>query len=400
MIKTTILAAIILFSATMAQQVYAPDILNLEESSIEGKAIPDWVRNNFEWYVDGQIDEKTLLTSMNWMFDNNIMHLSEKAAQEVQELREENKKLRAAIDQEAGTIEFGDGEHGSVPSLGSAVPGVTAGYMKIGDIKADIDTSTGEVFLPLVLKTNAKNLQPGDEITIILYPAPGAAEEPYNNYRVEVEASQTDKWTIEHEIGHWLGMAPQSSDMPMEQISFNYGKIDFATKTIDDIMTKGGTASTWEEGISSFSQQGMRASVAPELEGIIVLYNSEIDKKTQQIDAELKIIQQWLDIISEKEEMTTDRMTSATTGQYTVQYNESDLDFITRTLEHTDQKINALNTGLMVLEQKLSSVGDDAQLANIDLQNKLQQQQQTLQTLSNVSKMFHDTAMSIIRKIG
>jgi uncharacterized protein involved in type VI secretion and phage assembly len=98
--------------------------------------------------------------------------------------------------------------------------------------------------------------------------------------------------------------------------------------------------------------------------------------------------------------MTTDRMTSATTGQYTVQYNESDLDFITRTLEHTDQKINALNTGLMVLEQKLSSVGDDAQLANIDLQNKLQQQQQTLQTLSNVSKMFHDTAMSIIRKIG
>ena len=52
------------------------------------------------------------------------------------------------------------------------------------------------------------------------------------------------------------------------------------------------------------------------------------------------------------------------------------------------------------LEQKLSSVGDDAQLANIDLQNKLQQQQQTLQTMSNVSKMLHDTAMAIIRKIG
>jgi hypothetical protein len=52
------------------------------------------------------------------------------------------------------------------------------------------------------------------------------------------------------------------------------------------------------------------------------------------------------------------------------------------------------------LEQKLSSVGDDAQLANIDLQNKLQQQQQTLQTISNVSKMLHDTAMAIVRKIG
>ncbi len=51
-------------------------------------------------------------------------------------------------------------------------------------------------------------------------------------------------------------------------------------------------------------------------------------------------------------------------------------------------------------EQKLSSVGDDAQLANIDLQNMLQKQQQTLQTISNVSKMLHDTAMAIIRKIG
>ncbi len=45
-------------------------------------------------------------------------------------------------------------------------------------------------------------------------------------------------------------------------------------------------------------------------------------------------------------------------------------------------------------------VGDNAQRANIDLQNQLQKQQQTLQTMSNVSKMMHDTAMAIIRKIG
>jgi citrate synthase len=52
------------------------------------------------------------------------------------------------------------------------------------------------------------------------------------------------------------------------------------------------------------------------------------------------------------------------------------------------------------LEQNLSSIGDDAQLANIDLQDMLQRQQQILQTMSNVSKMLHDTAMAIIRKIG
>ena len=55
---------------------------------------------------------------------------------------------------------------------------------------------------------------------------------------------------------------------------------------------------------------------------------------------------------------------------------------------------------IAAIQEQLSSVGDDAQLANIDLQNALQKQQQTLQTMSNVSKMLHDTAMAVIRKIG
>jgi PKD repeat protein len=52
------------------------------------------------------------------------------------------------------------------------------------------------------------------------------------------------------------------------------------------------------------------------------------------------------------------------------------------------------------LEGQLDSVGDDAQLSNVDLQTELQKQQQTLQMLSNISKMLHDTALSIIRKVG
>ncbi len=51
-------------------------------------------------------------------------------------------------------------------------------------------------------------------------------------------------------------------------------------------------------------------------------------------------------------------------------------------------------------DELLNSVGDDAQLANVDLQNALQKQQQTLQMMSNMSKMLNDTAMAIIRKIG
>ncbi len=52
------------------------------------------------------------------------------------------------------------------------------------------------------------------------------------------------------------------------------------------------------------------------------------------------------------------------------------------------------------LSGKLQSAGDDAQLANVELQNLLQKQQQTLQMMSNISKMMHDTATAVIRKIG
>lgn len=51
-------------------------------------------------------------------------------------------------------------------------------------------------------------------------------------------------------------------------------------------------------------------------------------------------------------------------------------------------------------EQQLSSVGDDAQLANLDLQNALQKQQQTLQMMSNISKMLHDTAKAVVCKLA
>ncbi len=64
------------------------------------------------------------------------------------------------------------------------------------------------------------------------------------------------------------------------------------------------------------------------------------------------------------------------------------------------QDLESLNDVIEQWEEELNTLGDDAQLANIDLQNILQKQQQTLQTMSNVSKILHDTVMAVIRKIG
>lgn len=51
------------------------------------------------------------------------------------------------------------------------------------------------------------------------------------------------------------------------------------------------------------------------------------------------------------------------------------------------------------LEGELVAMGEDAQLANLRLQEALQKQQQTYQLISNVSKMLHDAARSVISNI-
>jgi hypothetical protein len=61
---------------------------------------------------------------------------------------------------------------------------------------------------------------------------------------------------------------------------------------------------------------------------------------------------------------------------------------------------SALSRVNELTQELLNSIGDDAQLANVDLQNVLQKQQQTLQMMSNISKILYDTAQSVIRKFG
>jgi uncharacterized protein YdcH (DUF465 family) len=69
-------------------------------------------------------------------------------------------------------------------------------------------------------------------------------------------------------------------------------------------------------------------------------------------------------------------------------------------LKAMDHEIKKLTKKTNMLEDKLKNYGDDAQLANVDLQNWLQKQQQTIQMMSNISKMIHDNLMAVIRKIG
>ena len=59
----------------------------------------------------------------------------------------------------------------------------------------------------------------------------------------------------------------------------------------------------------------------------------------------------------------------------------------------------SLDKEIAFWDTKLNTLGEDGQLFNIELQDALQNQQQTMQTMTNINKLMHDTTMAIIRKI-
>lgn len=102
------------FQDSLGQNTQEETLLKSDSS----KAIPDWLKNNFRWYLDGQITQKELLTSINWLLDNNYMHLSEESAREVQELREQVTHLKGVLANVNKPIDTEEGKIGIGSSIG------------------------------------------------------------------------------------------------------------------------------------------------------------------------------------------------------------------------------------------------------------------------------------------
>ena len=93
--------ASLLLVTIIAQNALAQDttVGDNQKQANAPKAIPSWIDNNFKWYGEGKIGQGDLLNSLTFMLDNGLMHLSDKAAQEMKNLREENKKMHEMIGQ-------------------------------------------------------------------------------------------------------------------------------------------------------------------------------------------------------------------------------------------------------------------------------------------------------------
>lgn len=80
---------------------------------------------------------------------------------------------------------------------------------------------------------------------------------------------------------------------------------------------------------------------------------------------------------------------------------EVDPEEVDALIEELEENLAAVRIDLQNATVEDEDEDDDGdQLEEVDLQNALQKQQQSLQTMSNISKTLHDTALSVIRKIS
>lgn len=80
---------------------------------------------------------------------------------------------------------------------------------------------------------------------------------------------------------------------------------------------------------------------------------------------------------------------------------EVDPEEVDALIEELEENLAAVRIDLQNATVEDEDEDDDSdQLEEVDLQNALQKQQQSLQTMSNISKTLHDTALSVIRKIS
>jgi len=392
MTKTIIFAIAItsglIISGFGVQQILGAEYLKLGDIKGEAKAVPDWIDNNFKWYGEGKIGQSDLLNSLSYMLDNNIMHLSDKAAQEMQSLRAENADLNkyksqmlksdSSVDESSRVkVQFHWDEETEQESLNH--------LRKAYDLNPNLETKVVQFDKDHDKWIDVLSIDWGSTSSKDCSAAEGSSDA---NSSCWIRVSQTHAGDPDRPF--ITGQVPNpASDRSTEEVAFYYNKISTAHDTVDDIMAKGGTTSAWKDGIdklSSIHGDSTVDSVVDDLQGIVVLCSTAIDKEILKIQAEV-------DLLEELQDRQSDDST-------TNQYGESDLEFIQRHAGRVDEKIQSLQNGLDVLEDKLATIGDDSQLANIDLQNTLQKQQQLLQMLSGITKSMHDTAISTIRNLG
>ena len=283
-----------------------------------------------------------------------------------------------------------------------------------GEMKQQMDTAAHQMGPNTIQKKHISNLeiqsmrvQVGDTWHHVMMAAPADEMSTDINALVQEvmresysEANQDLKYYAE-KVRHFNDMKDAVRDYlhEMREKQSEYADYQTATKTTTvnpDIANPNLAVS----GTTSYDRLTMKADL-DEHEGTISEF-LQLQKKLESAEADIQDIadriQKNLDAKKQLRDDIAKLQDIMAADRWPVKYSHYDDNgrVISIALNSAGDAWNLA----IKFDERLQTLDDDAQLMNIDLQNAMQKQQQTLQTMSNVSKMLHDTAMAIIRKIG
>ena len=395
MIKTTILTTIILFSATMMMQEVSSEGIPLSiQHGGTGQAIPDWVKNNFEWYVNGQIDEKTLLTSMNWMFDNNIMHLSEKAALEVAD-------LRAQVAEQQATI-------GALKTMGSAQTLATT--PTVDDITTEGDsggTTSGSAYEGISDAMLPSATSPQLNVAAVDVPTESGTQRVLVVGGENTDINALVQWVIR-----------ESYLETNKDLQFYAEKVRYYNDLKEGIRSELTEIRQYQSSLSEYAPTESE-EIYPDEYGRVKLqfpwYSSEelksledenestmtefltLQKRYESAEADAldyaNQIQENLDAKKSLRETISELRNIITDDRWPVKFSYYDENDVVTVVLSSVRDAMVLE---QELEQKLQTMSDIGQMMQLDLQDAMQKQNQAMQTLSAIMKSQHDTLKAII----
>ena len=446
----------ILFAATFSLLI-APAII---EDVFAAERIPGFMKTNIEWYAAGQISEDEFINALTYLMNKDIIVLDQTRADAIKELRDENAQLRKQMVQYresdydfAQRMQEEQAMHQTAPdswdgsddptrfdqaqNLGpeviqkkhianvAAVPMVDENGMETSVLVSIPDGVDPNAFVQMVLResymeTNkdlqfyAEKVRHYNDMKEAIRDHMSTMRSMHTGMMTTGEEMHTDEYGRVKVQFPWMSsdesIKQHIAEMKKSIDSLPPDRQKAAISSLRTIVTTEAMSGTSGAGGDITIQGGSGSGTGDAADYDRLTMKADLDEHEGTI-SEFLVLQKELETIETDIDDLTKRIDSAMVQQKTLRND------ITLLKDATSKGVFptkvVLSDGVIVLEsardadalvkkweEQLSSIGDDAQLANIDLQNALQKQQQTLQTMSNVSKMLHDTAMAIIRKIG
>jgi len=405
-----------------AQNVFGPEnplssATLLQNPTIDAKAIPDWVGTTMGFYVDKQISEREMLDAFNYLFNNNILHLSEEAAQQVAELREENKQLRAGIQREL--TEYDD--FGLVDSFDQTLEDKSTGQVKV---KFPWDRASSCIL--------DFTREPGREALILALDPTDLEDfelQEYEKREYCVQYRETDfdfvSRLMEQEgMYYYFQHDSKTTGKAGEEIYLDeYGRITSgynikgqitstteiseASKIISQLLDKGETSeASWKKFAKNFryADAGSDSSTVDELNGIVAFCNIAMDKEIHALQAEVMLLE---GLSGEHIGYRLERATDDTSTKYAGEPTEDKItELLSKHLVSAQQKIESSLAGIAVceiemrtMEKQYQTASDMTQMMQMELQDAMNKQSQAIQTLSAILKSQHDTVKAIIQNM-